>query len=204
MYVLTDPDGRICATTDREEFAGGMAEVDFPDDFDFETQDEWRVIGGELVHDPRLPTEAELGVTRDRSGAAQALALVRSLVAERSASMGKREAMAVSLLLPEWSGDGVAYAAGQWVSHGGDAWEVVQAHTSQPGWAPDRAPSLFSRFELAADGVRVWRQPTGAHDCWDRGERCRYPDAAGALWESTIDGNVWSPEDNPSGWKLEE
>ena len=201
MWCSTDFDGRICATTDRNEFADGMAEFDFPDDFDFATQDEWRVVGGKLVHDPPPPTASELAATRARSEGSQASAFVRSLVAQRSASMGRREAMAVSLLLPEWSGEGVAYEAEQWVLYAGDAWEVAQAHTSQPGWAPDQAPSLFSRFELAADGVRVWRQPTGAHDCWDAGERCRYPDAAGALYESVIDGNVWSPEDNPSGWE---
>lgn len=61
MYVSTDDTGRICATTDVEEYAEGMTEFDFPEDFDFNAQDEWRIVDGELVHDPRpVPAETRI------------------------------------------------------------------------------------------------------------------------------------------------
>lgn len=58
MYVMTDDDGRICATTDVEEYADGMGTFDFPDGFDFDSQSEYRIVDGELVHDP-LPEPSE-------------------------------------------------------------------------------------------------------------------------------------------------
>src|SRR5690625_1923614 len=35
-----------------------------------------------------------------------------------------------------WSGLGVKYAAGDVREHDGQVWEALQAHTSQPDWAP--------------------------------------------------------------------
>lgn len=53
MYYQADETGRIMATTEREEYAGeGYGQFDFPDDFDFGLQNEYRIVDGELVHDP--------------------------------------------------------------------------------------------------------------------------------------------------------
>ena len=43
-----------------------------------------------------------------------------------------------------------------------------------------------------------WTQPNGAHDAYHTGDRVMFN---GKLVESTIDGNVWSPEVYPQGWK---
>ena len=43
-----------------------------------------------------------------------------------------------------------------------------------------------------------WTQPNGAHDSFNTGDRVMFN---GKLVESTIDGNVWSPEVYPQGWK---
>lgn len=40
-------------------------------------------------------------------------------------------------------------------------------------------------------------QPTGAHDAYNLGDRVRYN---GRVYESAIDGNVWSPDVYPAGW----
>ena len=45
--------------------------------------------------------------------------------------------------------------------------------------------------------VAEWRQPTGAHDAYAKGDRVTF---GGKVWESTIDGNVWSPSVYPAGW----
>ena len=42
-----------------------------------------------------------------------------------------------------WSGLGVKYAAGDVHEHDGQVWEALQAHTSQPDWAPGIAHSLW-------------------------------------------------------------
>ena len=46
---------------------------------------------------------------------------------------------------PEWAA-GVDYTAGYKVQHGGRLWRCVQAHTSQTGWEPENAPSLWTEI----------------------------------------------------------
>ena len=41
-------------------------------------------------------------------------------------------------------------------------------------------------------------QPTGAHDAYNLGDRVSYN---GKVYESVINGNVWSPDVYPDGWK---
>ena len=43
-----------------------------------------------------------------------------------------------------------------------------------------------------------WVQPTGAHDCYNTGDKVTYN---GQHYVSKIDGNVWSPDAYPSGWE---
>lgn len=49
--------------------------------------------------------------------------------------------------------------------------------------------------------VDDWVQPTGASDAYQTGDRVRYN---GVVYESLIDGNVWSPEVYPAGWQVVE
>lgn len=44
----------------------------------------------------------------------------------------------------------------------------------------------------------AWVQPTGAHDCYNTGDKVTYN---GQHYVSKIDGNVWSPEAYPAGWE---
>ena len=44
----------------------------------------------------------------------------------------------------------------------------------------------------------AWVQPTGAHDCYNTGDKVTYN---GQHYVSKIDGNVWSPEAYPQGWE---
>ena len=120
-----------------------------------------------------------------------------------AATMADGDALSVSTLWPEWSGDGVSYAADAIVRTGNQLWRCVQAHTSQADWSPEAAPSLWSRIDIAGDGVEVWTQPTGAHDAYNTGDRVHYPTASDPIYVSTIDGNVWAPDAYPQGWQLE-
>ena len=49
--------------------------------------------------------------------------------------------------------------------------------------------------------IPVWVQPTGAHDAYQTGDRVHYPGENDPVYESLIDGNVWSPEVYPAGWR---
>lgn len=57
MYVKTDDTSRITSTTQFEEYAEGMSEFDFPEDFDFDAQNEYRIVDGQLVHDPQQQSD---------------------------------------------------------------------------------------------------------------------------------------------------
>lgn len=46
--------------------------------------------------------------------------------------------------------------------------------------------------------VPEYKQPTGGHDAYKIGDRVTYQ---GAVYESTINGNVWTPDAYPQGWK---
>ena len=56
MYVSTSDDGRIFVTTDNEAYTDETYfEFDFPEDFDYSLQNEYRIVDGELVHEPIGP-----------------------------------------------------------------------------------------------------------------------------------------------------
>lgn len=69
-FVSTDETGRIGATTQFEEYAEGMSEFEFPEDFDFGIQHEYRIVDGELVHDP-LPEPVDQQITELKSKLAE-------------------------------------------------------------------------------------------------------------------------------------
>ena len=54
---------------------------------------------------------------------------------------------------PEWA-TSVAYAAGYKVQYGGKLWRCLQAHTSQSGWEPENAASLWTEICETHDGTK--------------------------------------------------
>ena len=46
----------------------------------------------------------------------------------------------------------------------------------------------------------AWVQPTGAHDCYNTGDKVTYN---GKHYVSKLDGNVWSPDAYPAGWEVQ-
>lgn len=115
--------------------------------------------------------------------------------------MADEDLALIPSLVPEWE-VGVSYAAKQIVRHDGALYRIAQAHESQAQWVPG-APgteSLYTAIEVAGDGIDVWKQPTGAHDAYRKGDRVHYPGEGGPVYESLIDANTWSPEAYPAGW----
>ena len=124
---------------------------------------------------------------------------LRPMIVKASASLSDEDALSAVELFKAWAAD-TAYAADERIRYGDKLYRCVQAHTSQTDWTPDTTPALWT--EVAKPGeIPVWRQPTGAQDAYNTGERVHYPDADGSVYESTIDGNVWSPEAYPAGWR---
>ena len=121
-----------------------------------------------------------------------------------AACLDEEKAREVATIYDPWA-VGNAYAVGEFVLYGensvGDPqlYKVVQAHTSQSDWTPDAVPSLFVAVGLDEQGYPVWSQPTGAHDAYNKGDIVDYN---GTLYQSLIDGNVYSPDAYPGGWEV--
>lgn len=125
---------------------------------------------------------------------------LRAMIERSSASLSDNDALEAVELFPVWAAD-TEYAADVRVRYGEKLYRCVQAHTSQTGWEPDKTPALWT--EVAKPGeIPVWKQPTGAQDAYNKGDRVHYPDADGPVYESLIDGNVWSPVAYPAGWEV--
>jgi hypothetical protein len=120
-----------------------------------------------------------------------------------AASLTEEQAMEVATVYGAWA-EGKNYIAGAFLTYGensvGDPqlYKVVQEHTSQADWTPDKTPSLYVAIGLDEKGYPVWSQPTGAHDAYNTGDIVDYN---GKLYESLMDGNIYSPEAYPAGWR---
>ena len=123
---------------------------------------------------------------------------LRAMIEKASVSLPDEDALEAVELFPAWAVD-TAYSADQRIRHGGKLYRCVQAHTSQADWTPDKTPALWT--EVAKPGeIPVWRQPTGAQDAYNKGDRVHYPDTNDPIYESIIDSNVWAPD--AYGWKV--
>jgi len=99
-------------------------------------------------------------------------------------------------VVDEWQA-GASYYVGDVFAYDGVEYECIQSHTSQAGWEPPNAPSLWKVHKKEGD-VPEWVQPTGAQDAYAKGDKVTHN---GKTWVSTADNNVWEP--GVYGWELE-
>ena len=98
-------------------------------------------------------------------------------------------ALRMTEFYPEWSA-GQAYTAGYKLQQGGKLWSCLQAHTSQTGWEPDNAPSLWAKVLIPDETVvPEWEQP-GSTNPYSAGNKVTHN---GKTWVSDVDNNVWEP-----------
>ena len=111
---------------------------------------------------------------------------------------------------PLWaqpSGAHDAYSAGDIVNYNGT---LYKSTINGNVWSPDVYPAGWTVYEAATEPEKPepepeepttypeWVQPTGAHDAYNVGDRVTYN---GKVYESTMNGNVYSPDAYPAGWK---
>lgn len=100
---------------------------------------------------------------------------------------------------------GVVYKIGDVFDFNKMLYEVLQEHTSQEDWKPDKTLSLYKLFLVggtvdggATEVINDFVQPTGAHDSYMIGDKVLFE---GKVYESLIDGNSYSPTTYPAGWE---
>lgn len=113
------------------------------------------------------------------------------LVAQIQAqSLTDEEALTVKAIYPQWSGNGVNYAAGFKVLSAYILYKCLQAHTSQSDWTPEATPSLWAKVLIPdVSVIPEWEQPnsTNGYSTGDKVKR------NGVTYESLVDNNVWEP-----------
>lgn len=114
---------------------------------------------------------------------------LRAYIEKASASLDDTDALNAIELYPVWADD-VSYVAGDRVRYDGVLYKCLQAHTSQPDWTPDAAPSLWAKVLIPdPDVIPEWEQPDSTNP-YMAGDKVQHN---GKTWVSDIDNNVWEP-----------
>ena len=126
---------------------------------------------------------------------------LRATMVKAAASLNDTDALTAIEMFAPWKVD-TAYTVDTRIRYNGKLYRVVQSHTSQSDWTPDVTPALYTEVEEPGI-IPVWRKPTGAQNAYMKGDKVHYPDADSFVYTSTMDGNVWSPDEYPAGWEKE-
>lgn len=123
---------------------------------------------------------------------------MREVIEQASASLPDETALEGVELFPKWIFP-FFYQKGTRFRYGDTLYKVLQDHTSQEDWPPDKAVSLYVRVDNPAIEWPEWVQPTGAHDAYEKGKKVSHN---GKHWISEIDANIYEP--GVYGWENEE
>lgn len=93
-----------------------------------------------------------------------------------------------------WNGNGLAVKAGEIYLYNDELYRVVQDHTTQNDWTPDKTPALYTK--ISVEEFPQWVQPTGAHDAYKIGKKVSHN---GKHWINTYDNNIYEP--GVYGWE---
>ena len=197
MYIQTDEDGRILASTDNPSYAQGMFEFDMPDDFDYSHQDDWVIKDGELVYSERPDPFA----IKTESLVESAVSFMLRSVS--LASVPADDIVTFKELWPDWQPD-TDYKQNDPIQYDEKYWRVSRDLTSSKIYPPGTSESLYYEIQLAPDGIIIYRTCHGKYDSVRLGEKRHYPDADGPIYESLVDYNAYSPDAYPKNWKLVE
>lgn len=110
------------------------------------------------------------------------------------------QAISMPSLFSSWEEE-KQYEVDYIVRWNGHLYRCIKNHISNLEFNPENSSTLWSRIDIASDGIDIWKQPTGKNDYYNIGDRCHYPDENGEMYESIIDKNILSPNVS-SGWKV--
>lgn len=122
----------------------------------------------------------------------EAIAL-RHKIEHAAAQQTDADALQSIELFPKWMTD-IDVAAGERRQFKAEGWDkaklykCVQPHHTSAEWTPDITPALW--VEVSVEEWPEWRQPTGAQDAYNTGDKVSHNDKH---WISDVDGNVWEP-----------
>lgn len=136
--------------------------------------------------DPRI---AKIAATLNAAAAAARITIKAQLD-----TIGDAAVAEVAALFPDWT-PGLAVKVGDLLRWDGTVVEVVQAHTTQDDWTPDKVPALF----------KVHRSPSMTE--WQAGidvkvgEKLSYQGVTYEVIQGHRTQTGWEPDKVPSLWK---
>lgn len=122
---------------------------------------------------------------------------LRGIVEQASASLDDKVASEAASLFPRLKNDGSLIKAGTRINWNGtikrasvDLWDTEINN-------PDNAPTLWEDIAYK-QGYRIAPEVFTATNAASKGEKLWFGDL---LYESLMDGNVYTPEQYPAGWE---
>ena len=124
--------------------------------------------------------------------------MLRPIIEQAAQSLDDKTASEGAELFPALKYDGSLVKAGTRIDWHGtlkrasvDLWDTEQNN-------PDNAPTLWENIAYK-DGIRIIPETITATLAFSKGERGWWQDV---LYESLMDGNVYTPAQYPAGWTL--
>lgn len=119
---------------------------------------------------------------------------LRSVIESMAQDLETEAALDAVELFQSWQ-TSTDYVIGERVRYEGVLYECLQAHTSQEGWEPNVAVSLWARVLIPdPEIIPEWVQPESTNP-YSKGDKVRHN---GLVWVSDVDNNVWEP--SVYGW----
>ena len=122
---------------------------------------------------------------------------LRPYIEKAAISLSDEDALEAVNLFHSWR-ENEPYSVNDRVNYDGILYKCLQAHTSQAGWYPPAAPSLWAKVLIPdANVIPEWEQPDSTNP-YMKGDKVTFE---GVTYESLIDNNIWSPAVYPAGWQ---
>jgi len=114
---------------------------------------------------------------------------LRPYIEKAAMSLNDEDALEAVQLFPKWETD-TSYEVDTKVQYENILYKCIQAHTSQEGWAPNVAASLWAKVLIPDENIIPdWEQPNSTN-AYQIGDKVMHNDK---IWENTIANNVWEP-----------
>ena len=123
----------------------------------------------------------------------------RAFIEEMSKNATDEEALDNPIAYPKWE-IGKEYEKDFRLRYNEVLYKVLQSHTSQADWTPDKAVSLYVKVSI--EEFPDWVQPLGSHDAYPKDSKVSHlTDEQGNKrhWVSLIDANTYEP--SVYGWE---
>jgi len=123
---------------------------------------------------------------------------LRPLIVKASASLDDSDALDALELYDKWE-VGIECTKGIRYRYNDSLYRCEQTHNTQEDWTPDITPAMFTKVGLPGE-ILAWKQPAGAHDAYQIGDKVYYPNVGDIIYICTANNNVYAP--GVYGWEI--